>query len=134
MSNHFSAAYLNFPGGDTRLDFTDLFVFAPDGDPGKTVLIIDVNPYMHGLSATPPPNMRPEFHPDAVYKVNVDTDGDAIADVAFFFTFSEAAGGVQNATLRYASGNLARDCEPGGDVLVSGLPVSPGAPAGPVRA
>ena len=54
MSNHFSAACLNFPGGDTRLDFTDLFVFAPNGDPAKTVLIVDVNPYMHGLSATPP--------------------------------------------------------------------------------
>ena len=27
MSNHFSAAYLKFPGDDARLDLTDLFVF-----------------------------------------------------------------------------------------------------------
>jgi hypothetical protein len=27
MSNHFSAADLKSPGGDARLDLTDLFVF-----------------------------------------------------------------------------------------------------------
>ena len=44
----------------------------------KTVLIIDSNP----TSAPPPipaPTTGPEFHPDAVYRVNVDTDGDAHA-------------------------------------------------------
>ena len=31
MSNHFSADNLKFPGDDSRLDMTDLFVFqAPD--------------------------------------------------------------------------------------------------------
>ncbi len=59
MSNHFSAAYLKFPGDDARLDLTDLFVFgAPagqgTGDPGKTVLIMDVNPFMMGLNALRP--------------------------------------------------------------------------------
>ena len=29
------------------------------------------------------------FHPDAVYRFNIDNDGDALADVAFSFTFSE---------------------------------------------
>jgi hypothetical protein len=29
---------------DRRLDFTDLFMFTSDGDPDKTVLIIDSNP------------------------------------------------------------------------------------------
>jgi hypothetical protein len=28
MSNHFSVAYLKFPGDDARLDLTDLYVFA----------------------------------------------------------------------------------------------------------
>jgi hypothetical protein len=40
MSNHYSAANLKFPGGDARLDFTDLFVFATPGDPGKAVLMV----------------------------------------------------------------------------------------------
>jgi hypothetical protein len=34
MSNHFSAAYLKFPGGDARLDLTDLFVFGAPAGPG----------------------------------------------------------------------------------------------------
>ena len=45
MSNHFSAAMLKFPGGDARLDLTDLFVFASPENPGKTVVILDVNPF-----------------------------------------------------------------------------------------
>jgi Domain of unknown function (DUF4331) len=48
MSNHFSAAMLKFPGDDPRLDFTDLFVFASPDNPEKTVLIIDVNPFIRG--------------------------------------------------------------------------------------
>ena len=50
MSNHYSAANLQFPGDDARLDFTDLWVF-PAIDPGKTVVVIDVNPFATGMSA-----------------------------------------------------------------------------------
>jgi Domain of unknown function (DUF4331) len=82
MSNHFSAAYLKFPGDDARLDLTDLFLFAA-ADPAKTVLIMDVNPFTSGLSATPPFLMKPEFHPQAVYRINIDSDGDNRADAAF---------------------------------------------------
>ena len=88
MSNHFSADNLKFPGDDRRLDLTDLFVFTSADDPGKTVLIIDSNP----TSAPPPipaPITGPEFYPDAIYRINIDTDGDNHADVAFSFTFSE---------------------------------------------
>src|ERR1700745_4043578 len=99
MSNHFSADNLNFPGDDRRLDFTDLFVFQSSDDPDKTVLIIDSNP----TSAPPPipaPTTGPEFHPDAVHRINVDTDGDNEADLAFIFTFSDYLNGVQTATAR----------------------------------
>ena len=103
MSNHFSADNLKFPGDDRRLDMTDLFVFPASGgehhhgllhrhQPGQTVLILDSNP----TSAPPPipaPVTGPEFHPDAVYRINIDTDGDARADVAFTFTFSGFEGG-----------------------------------------
>jgi hypothetical protein len=51
MSNHFSAAMLKFPGDDARLDLTDLFVFASPENPGKTVVILDVNPF--GPSSLP---------------------------------------------------------------------------------
>jgi hypothetical protein len=110
MSNHFSADNLKFPGDDARLDLTDLFVFQPPGDPGKTVLIIDANPFMSGK----------EFHPDGVYRINIDNDGDAQADVAFTFVFSPPADGRQTGTTYYATGSQARQPEPSGDVLATG--------------
>jgi hypothetical protein len=42
------------------LDFTDLFAFAATGDPGKTILIMDVNPYTSGMGAMPPFLMKSE--------------------------------------------------------------------------
>jgi hypothetical protein len=88
MSNHFSAAMLKFPGDHARLDLTDLFVFASPQSAGKTVLIFDVNPFITGA----------DFHPDGVYSINVDNDGDALADAAFTFAFSESNGGTQTRT------------------------------------
>ena len=123
MSNHYSAANLRFPGDDARLDLTDLYVF-PAADPGKTVVIIDVNPFATGMSAMPPFLMRSDFHPDGVYRINVDRDGDAQAEAAFTFTFSERVDGVQTGTVFYATGAEARQPEPGGEVLIDGTPVA----------
>jgi hypothetical protein len=124
MSNHFSAANLKFPGDDARLDLTDLFVFPVPGDPGKTVLIINASPFMTGS----------EFHPDAVYRINIDNDADAQADVAFTFVFSEPADGTQTGTAYYATGSQARQPEPAGDVLIEAMPVGFDASARPVQA
>jgi len=124
MSNHFSAAMLKFPGDDARLDLTDLFVFASPENPGKTVLIFDVNPFMTGA----------DFHPDAVYRINVDNDGDTQADAAFTFVYSESNGGSQTGTVYYATGADARNPEPSGEVLIEGMSVDFGAMAKPVEA
>jgi hypothetical protein len=132
MSNHFSADNLKFPGDDRRLDFTDLFVFKSSEDPDKTVAIIDSNP----TSAPPPipsPTTGPEFHPDAVHRINVDTDGDSRADIAFTFTFSEFENGVQTGSAWYATGSQAREPEPGGELLTESLPVSFDGIARPVQ-
>ncbi|WP_329242118.1 DUF4331 domain-containing protein [Streptomyces sp. NBC_01478] len=134
MSNHFSAAYLKFPGDDARLDLTDLFAFPASGDTGRTVLIIDVNPFTTGLSATPPFLMSAELHPDAVYRINIDNDGDNQADAAFSFVFTEASGGGQTGTAFYATGADARSAEPRGEVLARAVPVGFDASARPVRA
>ena len=67
MSNHFSAANLKHPGDDARLDLTDLFVFAAPDNPDRTVLIMNSNPFTKGNG----------FHPDAVYRFNIDNDGDS---------------------------------------------------------
>ncbi|MFD3925454.1 DUF4331 family protein [Streptomyces sp. NPDC058614] len=134
MSNHFSAAYLRFPGNDARLDLTDLYAFQASGDTGGTVLIIDVNPFTTGMSATPPFLMSSEMHPDAVYRINIDNDGDNQADAAFSFVFTAASGGTQTGTVQYATGADARSAEPTGEVLVSALPVGFDASAQPVQA
>jgi hypothetical protein len=114
MSNHFSAANLQHLGGDPRLDLTDLFVFTEPDNPDRTVLIMDANPFMKGS----------EFHPEAVYRINIDNDLDAVADVAFSFTFSEPDHGRQTATAYYATGPDARTREPRGQILIEGTPVS----------
>src|SRR6476469_2795889 len=124
MSNHFSAAMLKFPGDDPRLDLTDLFLFASPQTPGRTVLILDVNPFMTGA----------DFHPEAVYRINVDNDGDTQADVAFSFVFSESNGGAQTGTVYYATGSQALDPEPAGEVLIAGTPVGFDDMAKPVEA
>ena len=133
MSNHFSADNLKFPGDDRRLDFTDLFVFTSPSDPDKTVLIIDSNP----TSAPPPipaPTTGPEFYPGAIYRINVDTDGDNYADIAFTFVFSDFQNGRQTGTAYYATGPHARQAGIVGEPLVSSIPVSFDGTVQPVQA
>ena len=124
MSNHFSAANLKSPGDDARLDLTDLFVFAAPDDPDRTVLIMDANPFTNGDG----------FHPDAVYRFNIDTNGDNLADVAFSFTFTPPIDGHQTATATYATGRHAQTREPAGEVLIEATPVGIDATATPVQA
>jgi hypothetical protein len=133
MSNHFSADNLKFPGDDRRLDLTDVFAFTSPEDPSKTVLIIDSNP-----TSAPPPiaaqDKGPAFYPSAVYRINIDTDGDAQADIAFTFTFSDYENGRQTGTAWYATGPDARQPEPAGEVLADSIPVSFDGTVQPVQA
>jgi hypothetical protein len=124
MSNHFSAANLKHPGDDARLDLTDLFVFAAPDNPDRTVLVMDSNPFTKGNG----------FHPDAVYRFNIDNDGDELADVAFSFTFSEPKDGRQTATAYHATGSQAQTREPRGEVLIEAIEVDFDAMATPVQA
>ena len=97
-----------------------------------TVLIIDSNP----TSAPPPipaPTTGPEFHPNAVCRINIDTDGDLQADIAFTFTFSAYQDGAQTGTAWYATGAQARQPEPAGEQLTDSLPVSFDGTARPVQ-
>jgi hypothetical protein len=92
MSNHFSAANLKSPGDDARLDLTDLFVFAAPGNPGKTVLIMNSNPFTKGNG----------FHPTRSTGSTSTTTGTRWPR-AFSFT-SPAPDGRQTATAYYATG------------------------------
>ena len=80
MSHHYSGPNLVFPRGDARLDYTDLFAFPKPGDPSKSILIMDVHPSFDVLQSGP--TTAEPFAPEGLYEIKIDTDGDAIADIA----------------------------------------------------
>src|SRR5947208_3913940 len=102
MSHHYSGPDFGFPHGDPRLDLTDLYAFPKPGDPGKSILIMNVHP---SASVAPPgPTAAEPFAPEALYEIKIDTDGDAVADIAYRVRFASSEGGGQSAVLRRAEG------------------------------
>jgi Domain of unknown function (DUF4331) len=77
MSNHFTGLSLGPPLGDQRLDLCDLYAFQSPADPSRTVIILNANPNADAL------------HPDAIYRLNIDNDGDLLTDVALSYVFSK---------------------------------------------
>ena len=91
MSHHYSGPDFGFPHGDARLDFTDLYAFPKPGDPGKSILIMNVHP--SAVVNPPGPTTAEPFAPEALYEFKIDTDGDAVADIAYRVRFSASEGG-----------------------------------------
>src|SRR5512136_513177 len=122
MSNHYSGPNFAFPRGDARLDFTDLYAFPKPGDGGKSILIMNVHP---SASVNPPGATTADpFAPEALYELKIDTDGDAVADIAYRVRFSAFEGGTQTATLRRVEGAQAAETGDGGQAIVERAPVS----------
>src|SRR6266699_3594205 len=107
MSHHYSGPNLVFPRGDARLDFTDLFAFPKPGDPSKSILMMDVHPSFDVLQSGP--TTAEPFAPEGLYEIKIDTDGDAIADIAYQVRFASSGGRAQTATLRRLEGTQAGD-------------------------
>ena len=97
MSHHYSGPDFGFPGGDARLDVTDLFAFPKPGDASKSILIMDVHPSVGSKSAGA--HDRRALRARGLYEMRIDTDGDAVADIAYRVRFSASEGGGQTATL-----------------------------------
>src|SRR6266851_4318548 len=124
MSHHYSGPDFSFPQGDARLDFTDLYAFPKPGDAGKSILIMNVHP---SAGETPPGATTTEpFAPEALYEIKIDTDGDAVADIAYRVRFSAFERGVQTGTLRRVMGAQATGMDDSGHIIVEGAPVSTG--------
>jgi hypothetical protein len=122
MSHHFSGPDFGFPHGKASLDFTDLFAFPKPGGAGKSILIVDVHP---SSSIVPPKPTSPEpFANEALYELKIDTNGDAVADIAYRVRFSPLTGGAQTATLRRVQGPEAAATGDGGQTIIQGAPVS----------
>jgi hypothetical protein len=124
MSHHYSGPDFGFPHGDARLDLTDLYAFPKPGDGGKSVLIMNVHP--SAVVDPPGPTTAEPFSPEALYEFKIDTDGDAVADIAFRVRFSSFEGGSQTATLRRVEGAQASGMGDDGQVILAGAPVSTG--------
>lgn len=112
MSNHFTGLSLGPPLGDQRLDLCDLYAFQSPADSARTVLILNANPNADAL------------HPDAIYRLAIDNNGDLINDIAFSFVFSEPADGRQSVDVHLALGADAQSPEAVGEKIFEAVDVS----------
>jgi hypothetical protein len=124
MSHHYSGPDFGFPHGDARLDLTDLYAFPKPGEADKSILIMNVHP--SAVVDPPGPTMREPFASTALYEIKIDTNGDAVADIAYRVRFSSSAVGPQTATVRRVEGAQAAETGDGGPVVIEAAPVSMG--------
>jgi len=101
------------------------FVCLPKpGEADKSILIMNVHP--SAVVNPPGPTTREPFAPAALYELKIDTNGDAVADIAYRVRFSSSEGGSQTATLRRVEGAQAGGTGDGGQVIIEAAPVSTG--------
>jgi hypothetical protein len=122
MSHHASGPNFGFRRGDARLDITDLYAFTKPGDPAKSVIVLNVHPSFRFDS--PKPTTKEPFAPAALYEFKIDTDGDAIADLAYSAQFTSSEDGSQTATVRRNRGGRAAGFGDDGEIVIAEAPVS----------
>jgi len=127
MSHHYSGPDFTHPHDDARLDFCDLFAFPKPEDSSRSILIMDLHP---SVSVNPEgPTSEEPFAPEAIYELKVDTDRDAVADIAYRVLFSPSENGAQSATVRRVEGSDAAGAGEGGEAIIEDAPVSMGSDA-----
>jgi hypothetical protein len=100
-ADHLDAPGLTPPGGDVRLDLTDVYAFRTSG--GKTALVLNVNgftkPGKQATFATSVPTVKATKR--VTYNFRVDNNGDAKEDVVLAATFGKPdKKGAQDLTIR----------------------------------
>jgi len=100
-ADHLDAPNLTPPGGDVRLDLTDIYAFRTKG--GRTALVLNVNgftkPGKQATFATGVPSVASTKR--VSYNLRVDNDGDAKEDVVLKATFGKPnKAGVQKLRIR----------------------------------
>jgi hypothetical protein len=116
MADHLDAPGLKSPNMDARVDICDIYAFQKPGNINSSILVLDVNPVA--------PTYADSFASEAIYELKVDTNGDAVADIAFRFTFSPKENGVQKVTVRRSIGEQAKGSGNEGKVIFKDVPVS----------
>ena len=112
-ADHLDAPGLNSPGGDSRLDINDLYVFE-GSNPANTVLAVTVNPVAAGDSTFIDKQ-------DGSYHLRVDVNGDAVEDTMYSVTFITQDDGRQKVKVREATGRKARSTGKSGGVIGEGF-------------
>src|ERR1051326_8943371 len=107
MADHLDAPGLMSPDSNPKTDITDIYAFHKPGDPHKSILILNVNPLA--------PTRATEFESNGLYELKIDTDADALAEIAFRIQFSPVVYGRQYATVRRAVGAQANRDENSGE-------------------
>jgi len=111
---------------------TDLYVFSKPGDVSKSIITLNVHP---SFSLNPPGSTTAEpFAPGALYEIQFDTNGDAVADLNYRVQFSSSEDGTQTATVRRIHGARAAGFGEEGEEIVKDAPVSVGREALVTRA
>src|SRR6266702_2813019 len=121
MADHLDAPGLMSPNGNAKTDITDIYAFQKPGDDDKSILILNVNPLA--------PTLATEFESNGLYQLKIDTDADALAEVAFRIEFTPVVNGQQWATVRRAVGGDADDDENSGEIIIKHALVSFGSQA-----
>src|SRR5712672_883020 len=98
MAHHYSGPDFGFPHGDARLDLTDFYAFPKPSEADKSNLIMNVHP--SAVVNPPGSTTRGPFAANASYELKIDTNGDAVAHIAYRVRFSSSADGPQTATVR----------------------------------
>jgi hypothetical protein len=124
MSHHYPGPNFGFPCDDARLNVTDLYAFPKPDGAGRTILIMNVHP--SSTLSPQRPTTRDPFATDAAYEIKIDTDGDAVADIAYRIQFSRTRENGQIATLRRVEGRAAAGMAEDGEVIIDEAPVSRG--------
>jgi hypothetical protein len=98
-ADHLDAPGLTPPGGDVRLDITDVYAFRPRA--GRTVLVMNVNGFTkagkQATFATSVPSVAKTRR--VSYNFRVDSNGDAREDITYGVTFGLPKAGVQRLQL-----------------------------------
>ena len=112
-ADHLDAPGLTPPGGDTRLDITDVFAFQSPANPSNTVLILNVNPLAGVLN-------NGTFRPGASYEFKVqrhEAGETEIETTTYKVSFSAPDASLQQGvTLRRSGGD-----SDGGRILAKGM-------------
>jgi hypothetical protein len=85
---------------------------------------MDVHP---SAGVNPPgPTTTETFAPEAIYELKIDTDGDAVANIAYRFRFAPSGDGTTATVRRLQGADAAGTGDGGGEVIIEGAPVSTG--------